>query len=332
MSDAVVRKLAARADLPEAVVHQVLEWLIGGWSGEVEGDYVSRLGAWRSADPRHEQAWQQVQQLDGRLAALPRRLASQSLRATERGISRRNLLLSAAAITLAAGTLPAVYRSSSVQTRLADLRTGRGEMREFTLADGTRITLNTASAVDVRFNESSRRLRLLKGEIHVASAPDPLAGKAAPPRPLVVGTVDGEVRPVGTRFIVRRNGSDTAVSVLEGAVDISTTRGTDSVLRLPAGQGAVLSSGGIRRRSGSNAAADWLNGRLVVAQMPLDEFLAEVGRYRPGVLRCDADIAGLKVSGSFSVTDTDRTLRVLEQVLPVRIALVTPYWVSVTSR
>ena len=45
---------------------------------------------------------------------------------------------------------------------LADYHTGVGERRVITLADGTRVTLNSASALDVAFDEHERQPHTLR--------------------------------------------------------------------------------------------------------------------------------------------------------------------------
>ncbi|MFD2980294.1 iron dicitrate transport regulator FecR, partial [Klebsiella pneumoniae] len=76
----------------------------------------------------------------------------------------------------------------------------------------------------------------------------------------------------------------------------------------------------------------WSNGLLVANRQRLDDFLAELGRYRQGWLRCDPAIAGLRISGTFSIDDTDSALRALEASLPVQRLERTRYWVTVIPR
>lgn len=66
--------------------------------------------------------------------------------------------------------------------------------------------------------------------------------------------------------------------------------------------------------------------------MRLDQLLAELGRYRHGVLHCDVSIAGLRITGVYSLRDTDRSLANLALSLPVQLVYRTRYWVSVRPR
>ena len=93
---------------------------------------------------------------------------------------------------------------------------GTGEIRALTLPDGTRLTLSTGTAIDLRFDANARLVLLLAGEILVATAPDP----AATPRPFRVRGRHGTVQALGTRFTVREDDEDARVAVFEGAVEI----------------------------------------------------------------------------------------------------------------
>ena len=63
--------------------------------------------------------------------------------------------------------------------------------------------------------------------------------------------------------------------------------------------------------------------------MPLADLVAELARYRRGVLRCDPAVAHLRASGLYSLRDTDRALDSLARALPVRVRRLSPWWVTV---
>ena len=63
----------------------------------------------------------------------------------------------------------------------------------------------------------------------------------------------------------------------------------------------------------------------------LDDFVNELRRYRPGVLRCAQSVAGLKLSGAFRVDDSDTILENLGASLPVKVRYMTRYWVSIEA-
>ncbi|MDT1842254.1 iron dicitrate transport regulator FecR, partial [Acinetobacter baumannii] len=93
---------------------------------------------------------------------------------------------------------------------LADHRTAPGQRLAVELEDGSRLLLNTRSAVDVRFDAGQRLLRLRAGEILLESAA--MHGRRDA-RPLIVATEHGAVQALGTRFTVRLFDGRTVVNV-----------------------------------------------------------------------------------------------------------------------
>ncbi|MFP9052261.1 hypothetical protein ACLI10_17345, partial [Enterococcus faecalis] len=73
----------------------------------------------------------------------------------------------------------------------------------------------------------------------------------------------------------------------------------------------------------------WINAELAADDMPLDRFLAELSRYRHGLISCDAPAAKLRISGLFPLNDTDRALQAVARLLPVTVTRRSPYWVRV---
>jgi transmembrane sensor len=80
------------------------------------------------------------------------------------------------------------------------------------------------------------------------------------------------------------------------------------------------------------SALTWENGMLLAQHMRLADLLDELGRYRTGVLRCHDSVANLTVSGAFSLRDTDASLHLLQETLPVTVSSLTGYWVTVEPR
>ena len=68
---------------------------------------------------------------------------------------------------------------------------------------------------------------------------------------------------------------------------------------------------------------------LSVDDWRLGDFITELGRYRPGVLRCAPQVQDLSISGAFRIDDTDTVLENLGKTLPVRVRYLTRYWVSI---
>ncbi|MHC8339234.1 FecR domain-containing protein [Pseudomonas sp. HLT2-19-2] len=317
--------------ISEAVADQAVDWLTLLMSGEsTEHDQLA-WRAWRAANPEHERAWCHIEAMTGQLKTLAPKSAYQILSpyARQENLnSRRTLLRSLFWGSLLAGSGLLASRSGIWHEQLADHRTNTGEQRTLTLSDGTRLTLNTATAIDLHFDSNTRRLRLRAGEILVITAAAQ-GVQPADPRPFEVETAQGRIRALGTRFTVRLGNGHTAVAVQESAVQIQPIR-SDRVQVLLTGQQAGFSPTHIDSlRALSEVELAWTQGQIIADELTLGAFIAELDRYRPGVLRCDPKVAGLRLSGVFPLHDTDRILATLPSVLPVRIRSRSRYWVLI---
>lgn len=313
-----------------AVLDQAAHWFVRLASGQAGAGEREALSRWRSADPEHERAWQRLQGLEQKLraATMPATVARAALgAAVDQG--RRRALKSLAVAGAAVGTAALWAREQSLWQRwTADYRSGVGERRQLVLADGTQLLLNTDTAVDVHFDQNQRRLILRSGELRVATARDPQN------RAFIVATRDGSLRPLGTRFTVRRldGEAQTRLGVSEGAVEVRPA-GAAPTLVVPAGQQTVFSAAGAAPPLPlDDAATSWTDGVLTAERMRLQDFLAELNRYRPGRLHCDPAVADLRLTGSYPLDNTDRILAALQQTLPVKVSQFTRYWVDVGPR
>ena len=299
------------------------------WSGEVTPEEQLALNNWRQAAPEHERAWLQVAQMEQRLRSVPAQAAGLTLRESGRRNQRRTVLRG---LLLVCGSGAAVYTlrgSSQWHTMTAQYATATGERRDLMLADGTRISMNTATAFDVHFDAGLRRIDLHQGEILVTTAHEP----ASRHRDFVVVTTHGTARALGTRFTVYQGGEHTRVEVYEGTVEVRPRLTSDASLRLAAGSQlrfTAASMEAVRELAADHPA--WLDGVLEAEQMRLQDFLVELGRYRKGVIRCDPGVANEVVSGRYPLRDTDKVLAALAHALPVRISYATRYWVTVQAK
>ncbi len=322
---------SARAmPVPAAVARQAVEWLVELQSDEASDATRAALQQWRASHPEHERAWQHIAAVNARWrgAAVPSPLSHAALldtpAAPARPLPRRAAAKTLAALLCAGGGAWLAQQQAPWREWRADARTGTGQRRSVVLADGGTVWLNSGSALDVRFSASERRLRLVGGEILVTSGKDPAA------RPFIVETAEGELQALGTRFAVRQHGGASRVDVFEGAVAIRPRNAMQAPLRiLRAGQQARFSADAVAPAGvADDDSVAWADGMLVASGMRLADFLAELGRHRPGRLGCDSAIADLRVSGSYPLADTGRILDTLRTTLPVEIDFLTRYWVT----
>lgn len=314
--------------IAEEVQQQAAEWLTVLMSDEASEAEHAAWQRWRGADPEHERAWQHIDAVSRRFNGLHRSAAAQALAGTQQQAvnGKRRQLLAWLGVAAGGGMLAAQTGTwDGVRALRADYRTATGERREVVLDDGSVLSLNTGSAVNVRFDDKRRLIELLAGEILVSSGHG--AGRAAP---LVVATREGLVRALGTRFVVRQQDGVSTVEVFESAVEIRPRDSADAPLLLAAGRGVAFSRHAPDAPHAIDAYADaWSRGQLIVDDVTLGDFLADLARYRPGVIDCAPAVAQLRLSGVFPLADTQRILNMLPNSLPVQVRSRTRYWVTV---
>ncbi|WP_353177778.1 FecR domain-containing protein [Delftia acidovorans] len=322
--------------LQARVLDEAAEWLMRLHdSGATEADRAA-CERWRQADPQHALAWERAERLLGKLGGLPAALAMPALdRPRSHRAQRRAAVARLAALLAVAPAGWLVWSAADQRGWGADLRTATGERRTEHLADGSRLLLDTASAVDIRFDGALRLLTLRQGAVSIETAAD----TATPRRPFVVDTAYGRLRALGTRFTVRQeggraDGGPVRLAVTEGAVEVTLRGAASPALVVQAGQQTVLRAGEVTAPQPLQPEATaWTHGMLMADAMPLAAFCAELSRYRPGLLQCAPEVRALRVSGSFPLGDTDRTLTMLASTYPVDVQTrMRGYWITVVAR
>lgn len=296
------------------VARAAAQWLALLESGAATERDHAALQSWRDSHPLHEQTWQKAQTLRQRFGGLPQALAMASLDRPQPG--RRAVLKRALGLAALVPTAWLISRQLPIEAWRADLHTATGERKRMSLADGASLQLNTASAVDV----APRRVSLVEGE---------LALNVPGTQAITVHTRYGEISVSQAEVCVRQLARGCRVSVLKGAVQVRDLNG--QLATLQGGQQAPLNANGL----GAWAPFDvlqlgWRDGVLTAQNQPLGDFLRELERYRPGVLRWDARLESLRVTGSFRLDDTDRILNLLASTLGFEVQARTRYWVTLT--
>lgn len=303
----------------KAILAEAVDWYVRLNDSQVDADTEQAWQVWLHADPRHAEAWQRLQQLQQHLAVASPQLAAAALQGARQ--SRRNAL-KVIGVLLSVGLVGwQGYRASPLS---ADYATRVGERRRVTLADGSRLELNTDTRVDIHFDAAQRLIRLQQGEILVQTGQDA--------RPLRVQTAEGRIRALGTRFVVRQLDSRTEVSVEEHAVEIQPRLATAALTRVEAGQSVAFSAQQAGPVQMATNASAWTQGMLVAVDWRLDRLLGELSRYRHGYLGCTAEVAGLRLSGAFQLDDDEAILDSLQDALPVTVRRLTRYWVRIEKR
>lgn len=314
--------------IDEKLLDEAAHWLARMHASDFSASEQAALEQWCTQSAAHAQVWRCAQHIKHQLQEVPSTVGMAVLNRPASVTNRRHLLRNTA-LTLVAVPVLGWLTSQALpwQAWSADYRTAKGQRRTVVLADGSRITLNTASAISTSMRNDARLIDHYEGEILVETAHNAVYQHL----PFIVQTRDGQMQALGTKFIVRQHEQGTTLSVLEGAVraapaqlEQSTTVHMRQQLRFT---GHAL---GPTTALDTHAGA-WSQGVLYAENMRLEDFLRELGRYRNGVLHCTPEVAGLQVSGVYQLSDTDRILHLLAQTLPVRLQMRTRYWVSVVQ-
>lgn len=304
-------------------IREAAKWYAQLASGSASADDQARWQGWYQSSELNRHAWQCMQGVTQPISELPAQLASATLQGA---LASRRQVLYGLAVLLGGGVLGTVtWRSDLRQQWAADYRSGVGERRAIALADGSQLLLDTDSAVDVQFDNQQRLLVLRRGQVMATTAADPAR------RPFMIDTPHGRVVALGTRFSVRTDGTGSEAVVLEKAVQLRV--GALPPVKLQAGERARFTASAIEPvRANDASVAAWQHGSLIALHQPLGELVAELARYRPGILRCAPEVAALRVSGAFPVDDTDLALAALQASFPVQVVRRSRYWVTISAR
>jgi transmembrane sensor len=240
--------------------------------------------------------------------------------------------------------------------------TSIGEHSTHTLEDGSVLTLNSNSQVEVYYTLSKRVINLLRGEAHFDVVSDPN-------RPFEVYAGNRMIKAVGTAFSVYRLENNIEVLVTEGKVDLAIVESTllikpktfskdkidfnqnfspdlientvTVIASLKAGQSISIpiSSDSLDTPVVEYAQGDlvrklsWLDGRLVFAGESLQEVVAEVSRHTPLIIEVmDPELKKLRIGGQFQAGETDALFDVLASGFGVEITRINKGHVQLNAK
>lgn len=228
---------------------------------------------------------------------------------------------------------PTVVDAGVVQALTESFETVIGGQVSERLPDGSVVSLNTDTEVTVVYSAASRDVFLRRGEANfeVAHAAD---------HPFRVYVGARIVEATGTAFNVQlRPSGEIEVTVTEGSVKVSragmapivpapltlqSTVDSDLDTSLVAGQVATLDEAADLGQNGPQIARlepvdldiklAWQRGMLVFQGEPLQQMLAEVGRYTTAqFVLADQDLANVRVGGYFRTGDINGLLVALRE-------------------
>lgn len=307
------------------VEDEAARWVVRHDEGPLTPAEKAQFETWKQASPAHAEAFSRLSTHWGDLDIL----TALSDTPAEKPVWQKPMLW--AGIGMAAAIAFAVLvgvtqfsgpaapaRLVAEQSGLGVYKTEMGAQEKITLADGSIVTLNTASRIEARINEHERTIRLLQGEAYFEVAHDPS-------RPFRVYAGDGMTVAVGTAFSVRLENDSVQVVVSEGKVSYSR------VTEVPEPEPVAYVAAGETAQFGSNVVIDrvdlaeidrklsWIDGKLVFSGDPLSSVVADISRYAD--IRFEfatQDLADMRVGGVFGLGEVDDMLEALEANFGVR--------------
>lgn len=309
------RRGDARTADPEDLREQAAAWIV--CLQDADPDDRARLEAecetWLAADAQRRKVFEQMRQMWRALEP-----------ARERRRRGRRVAGGSALVLLAVlvAQLPWSYWN-------AEHRAAHGDIHRVALPDGSKVVLNSNSAVDVAYDEQARVVRLIRGELMAVVATD------AAGRPFRVVGPHGSAAALGTRYSVRLGEHDTRVAVLESAVRLTPRQAPERAVTLRAGRQARLGTSGVSRAEpAASGMPDWVDGDLVFNDVPLDAVIERLERHRRGIITV-ADTAAARerrFTGVLPTGDSDAALALLADALGLEVRRITPWFVRLEPR
>jgi len=312
-----------------SITEAAAEWAVRLHAGALTDQEQAELQHWIACDSRHEAALRFAEQTWAALGDVYKeppvnRQRSSATTMPVRRAKRRRSWQRAAAVALVVVVAGVGWvRGPEVLLRMqADYLTEKGEVRTVQLADGSKVELDSGSAIRLDYDGVQRRIRLLQGSAIFDVAP--MVGEET--RPFVVQSAGGQTRALGTRFVVARESDSQAwVGVLEHSVEVSLQaipiKGpADRVVKEGLAARYNLQEGIVAMDPFDvERATSWRRGVLIFDHQPLAKVIEQLNLYRPGrVVLTDSALGDREVSGVFRLDMLDTALGTLTQELQVQ--------------
>lgn len=290
-----------------AIEDQAVEWLVK-MRGEEAEDLRPAFEAWLARSSAHSAAYDWAEAHFVRSG----RLKDSKRHGIGRFMASRKWLLTAAA----ASALLLLFQPQAGFGPFEDggdsawaaqpLESPHGEIRSYDLSDGSKVTLDSGSRVEVAMTPAGRRVKLREGKARFAVVRDR--------RPFVVEAGAGAVRADEAVFDVGYgDGDQIEVSLVSGRANVrplvqTAAYSTDARV-LPADRSLRYSVRNFRPMPVTDSGAnrhDWPSGWVEYRSVTLRCLIAEANRYaRKPIILDDMQIGNLTASGRFKLTDTE---------------------------
>ena len=307
---------------------QAIAWLLRLDAPDAaESDWLA-LAAWLEESPEHRLAFDRAERLSFEIAAVSPALiagldapvsarGSAPRRATSRRVRPGRWVWVAAGLAAAACFAVAVMPLLQPPTPALVYQTAKGETRMVSLADGSRIALNSDTRLTVRLQRNARNVQMAQGEAAFDVAHDSA-------RPFLIATADRRIRVVGTEFNVLDSNGLVRVTVRRGIV------GVTPISAAPDADGVLLRAGDqFEHYVGDKVSAvhhvdpevafAWREGDLIYRDQPLRQVVGDLNRYFRTPVRVTGPAGDLRFSGVLMIDTEEAVVRRLQAFLPISV-------------
>lgn len=272
-------------------------------------EWLSAATAHRVAFLRLERAWRRANRLRALQSASPAILTPPpARRGPAAWLARPVVQRTAAGLSLATLVLALGLNLMGGRPQTVDYTTARGQRESVMLADGSKLTLNTATQLRTEVTAQARQVWLENGEAFFDIAHDAT-------RPFVVHAGKQTVTVLGTKFSLLREGEKLRVAVLEGRVQVQAEQ-TGRATVLTRDDTALADAGNllVTKLSPQQLSANlsWLQGKLVLSDVSLAEAARQFNRYGSKQLVIkDEAAAHIVIGGVFEASNVEAFARLL---------------------
>lgn len=328
------------------IQEQAIEWWVKLRDDDVEPESLHEFSEWLAESTSHMQAFAEAEQLfkdiveaaqtetlstpqqqqPNNVVSFERQQNPAKPSSTKRLGSWLASALGVAAVWLIAVNLIIPSQANLFGDYFNDYHTQTGELRRVQLSDGSRVLLNTNTAISVDFTASTRNIVLHHGQAQFSVAKDSQ-------RPFTVVSDTLRAQALGTVFDVNHpDNAKTSVLVQEHAVSANLTDSHDPTHSVTIQEGQIL-----HHRKGQalqnpesvnlSQATAWQQHKMIINDRPLTELITELERHQTGrVFISDASLNNLRVSGVFSLDNPQDTLRIICEALNLQQTQIGPWW------
>ncbi|MDD0994947.1 FecR family protein [Pseudomonas sp. TNT2022 ID1044] len=189
-------------------------------------------------------------------------------------------------------------------------------VRQVILNDGSTVELNLGSELVYSNYKDHRQVTLKKGEAFFSVSHDSR-------HPFVVKAAEGKIRVTGTKFNVWMYEDQVKVNLIEGSVLVSSDDGLPGDgLRLGPSMQASYRHGDyipqISQTYENDNSLAWLNGKLVLDDLALNDALPLINRYlETPLMVADQSTGAIRIGGIYNIKELNTLVATLPKVLPV---------------